>query len=77
MPGHSDRPPHCLPSQIPLYNRFEALSCMDDDEGSYDFVKEAVSLGGRSRNYRWGVQGFCTRSARQKFSGRAHFGSIA
>ena len=20
VPGHSDRPPHCLPSQIPLYN---------------------------------------------------------
>ena len=44
VPDHSDRPPHCLPSQIPLYNRFDALSCMDDDEGSCDVVKKAVSL---------------------------------
>ena len=39
VPGYSDRPPHCLPSQIPLYNRFDTLSCMDDDEGSCDVVK--------------------------------------
>ena len=45
VPGHSDRPPHCLPSQIPLYiNRFDALSSMDDDEDSCDVVKEATSL---------------------------------
>ena len=69
VPGHLDRPPHCLPSQIPLYNRFDALSCMDDDEGSCDVVKEAVSLSTCSFNkcitsqYRrfrlgsWNVQG--------------------
>ena len=34
----------CFPSQIPLYNRFDALSCMENDEGSCDIVKEAVSL---------------------------------
>ena len=47
VPGHSAGRSHCLYSQIPLYNRFDALSCMDDDEpdeGSCDVVKEAVSL---------------------------------
>ena len=44
MSGHSADRPHCLYFQIPLYNRFDALSCMDDDEGSCDVVKEAVSL---------------------------------
>ena len=69
MPGHLDRPPHCLPSQIPLYNRFDALSCMDDDEGRCDVVKEAVSLStctfnkcitSQYRRFRlgsWNVQG--------------------
>ena len=69
MPGHSDRTPHCLPSQIPLCNRFDALSCMDDDEGSCDVVKKAVSLStctfnkcitSQYRRFRlgsWNVQG--------------------
>ena len=69
VPGHSDRPPHCLPSQIPLYNRFGALSCMDDDEGSCDVIKETISLStctfnkcitSKYRRFRlgsWNVQG--------------------